>query len=99
MIQSFGDELTLYKQSNPLGDALYVKAKEPQQTATIAKKIDTYDYTYEVVYGEGKVEKLFNVLNTGRNIGLVLISGAFIYGYVPDIEYDSYNDCCEKKRN
>ncbi len=99
MIKSFGDELTLYKQSNPLGDALYVKAKDPQQTAAIAKKIDTYDYTYEVVYGEGKVEKLFNVLNMSRNIGLVLISGAVIYGYVPDFEYDPYNNCCEKKRN
>lgn len=32
MIKSFGDELSLYKQSNPLGDALYVKAKDPQQT-------------------------------------------------------------------
>jgi len=73
MIKSFGDELSLYKQSNPLGDALYVKAKDPQQTATIAKKIDTYDYTYEVIYGEEKVEKLFKVLNTSRNIGLVLI--------------------------
>ncbi|MEK4406594.1 permease-like cell division protein FtsX [Sporosarcina sp. FSL K6-6792] len=73
MIKSFGDELSLYKQSNPLGDALYVKAQDPQQTATIAKKIDTYDYTYEVVYGEEKVEKLFNVLNLSRNIGLVLI--------------------------
>jgi len=73
MIKSFGDELSLYKQSNPLGDALYVKAEDPQQTATIAKKIDTYDYTYEVVYGEDKVEKLFNVLNMSRNIGLVLI--------------------------
>jgi len=73
MIISFGDELSLYKQSNPLGDALYVKAKDPQQTAAIAKKIDTYDYTYEVIYGEEKVEKLFKVLNTSRNIGLVLI--------------------------
>ncbi|MER2091066.1 permease-like cell division protein FtsX [Sporosarcina sp. JAI121] len=73
MIQSFGDELSLYKQSNPLGDALYVKAKDPQKTAAIAKKIDTYDYTYEVIYGEEKVEKLFNVLNTSRNVGLVLI--------------------------
>ncbi|MBO0588435.1 permease-like cell division protein FtsX [Sporosarcina sp. E16_8] len=73
MIKSFGDELSLYKQSNPLGDALYVKAKDPQQTAAIAKKIDTYDYTYDVVYGEEKVEKLFNVLNMSRNIGLVLI--------------------------
>ncbi|MFC5588708.1 permease-like cell division protein FtsX [Sporosarcina soli] len=73
MIESFGEELSLYKQSNPLGDALYVKAKEPQKTAAIAKKIDTYDYTYEVVYGEGKVEKLFNVLNNSRNVGVVLI--------------------------
>jgi cell division transport system permease protein len=73
MIKSFGDELSLYKQSNPLGDALYVKAKDPHQTATIAKKIDTYDYTFDVVYGEEKVEKLFNVLNTSRNVGLVLI--------------------------
>ncbi|MBO0603331.1 ABC transporter permease [Sporosarcina sp. E16_3] len=73
MIKSFGDELSLYKQSNPLGDALYVKAKDPQQTATIAKKIDTYDYTYDVVYGEEKVEKLFGILNMSRNVGLVLI--------------------------
>ncbi|MFS0575464.1 permease-like cell division protein FtsX [Sporosarcina sp. 179-K 3D1 HS] len=73
MILSFGDELNLYKQNNPLGDALYVKAEDPHATATIAKKIDTYDYTYEVVYGEGKVEKLFRVLNTSRNVGLVLI--------------------------
>ncbi|MCG3089628.1 permease-like cell division protein FtsX [Sporosarcina cyprini] len=73
MIQSFGDELSLYKQSNPLGDALYVKAKDPHETAAIAKKIDTYDYTSQVVYGEGKVEKLFKVLNMSRNIGMVLI--------------------------
>ena len=65
--------LSLYKQSNPLGDALFVKAKDPQQTAAIAKKISTYDYIYDVEYGEGKVEKLFKVLNTSRNVGLVLI--------------------------
>ncbi|MCM3743845.1 permease-like cell division protein FtsX [Sporosarcina luteola] len=73
MIKSFGDELNLYKQSNPLGDALYVKATDPHKTAEVAKKIDSYDYTYQVVYGEGKIEKLFNVLNMSRNIGLVLI--------------------------
>ena len=50
-----------------------VKAKDPHQTATIAKKIDTYDYTYDVVYGEGKVEKLFKILNISRNVGLALI--------------------------
>jgi cell division transport system permease protein len=73
MIKSFGDELNLYKQSNPLGDAFYVKASDPQKTAEVALKLDKYDNTYQVVYGEGKIEKLFNVLNMSRNIGLVLI--------------------------
>ncbi len=73
LIKSFGDELDLYKQNNPLGDAFFVKAENPQQTSEIAKKIDTYDYTDKVVYGEGKIEKLFNVLNMSRNVGLVLI--------------------------
>ena len=73
LIESLGPELNLYKQSNPLGDALFVKAKDPQQTAEIAKKIGTYDSVDKVEYGEGKVEKLFNVLNTSRNVGLVLI--------------------------
>ncbi|WP_432357618.1 permease-like cell division protein FtsX [Sporosarcina sp. UB5] len=73
MIKSFGDELNLYKQSNPLGDALYVKATDPHKTAEVAEKINTYDNIYQVVYGEGKIEKLFNVLNMSRNIGIVLI--------------------------
>ena len=71
----FGDELSLYKQSNPLRNVVYVKAKDPQQTAKVAKKIDKMDYTYEVMYGAGKVEKLFNFLNISRNVGLVLILG------------------------
>ena len=50
-----------------------MKAVNPQQTAAIAKEIDTYEYTHDVIYGEGKVEKLFNVLNKGRNVGIVLI--------------------------
>jgi len=50
-----------------------LRATEPQQTAIIAKKIESYEFAYEVAYGEGKIEKLFNVLNTGRNVGIVLI--------------------------
>lgn len=73
MIEGVGDEFGLFKQDNPLRHAFYVKAEEPQQTATIAQKIEALDYTYEVHYGKGKVEKLFNVLNTSRNVGLVLV--------------------------
>ncbi|MCZ2257260.1 permease-like cell division protein FtsX [Sporosarcina sp. G11-34] len=78
MMKGFGDELDLYKQDNPLRHAIFVKAEDPQQTAPISKEIDSFDYTYEVIYGEGKVEKLFNVLNTGRNIGIILIVGLLL---------------------
>lgn len=73
MIKGYGEEFALYKQGNPLRHVFYVKATDPQETVSVAKEIETYDYTYDVKYGEGKVEKLFNILNTGRNIGIVLI--------------------------
>ncbi|MEG0381251.1 MAG: permease-like cell division protein FtsX, partial [Kurthia sp.] len=75
LVKDFGDDFKLFEQSNPLRTVVYVKALDPQQTASVAKKIEKYDYTYEVMYGEGKVEKLFNVLNVSRNVGLVLILG------------------------
>ncbi len=75
LIQGYGEDFSLFEQSNPLNNVLYVKAKDPQQTASVAKKIEKFDYTQEVKYGEGKVEKLFNFLNTSRNVGLVLILG------------------------
>ncbi|MFJ8261799.1 permease-like cell division protein FtsX [Rummeliibacillus sp. NPDC094406] len=73
LIEDFGEDLSLFKQSNPLRNVLYVKAENPQQTATVAKQIDALDNTYEVLYGKGKIEKLFNFLNISRNVGIVLI--------------------------
>ncbi|HWI47528.1 MAG TPA: permease-like cell division protein FtsX [Rummeliibacillus sp.] len=73
LIKDFGEDLSLFKQSNPLRNVLYVKAENPQQTATVAKQIDALDNTYEVLYGKGKIEKLFNFLNISRNVGIVLI--------------------------
>ena len=75
LVKDFGDDFKLFEQSNPLRNVVYVKASDPHQTASLAKKIDKFDFTYDVLYGEGKVEKLFNVLNISRNIGLVLILG------------------------
>ncbi|MGM9948813.1 MAG: permease-like cell division protein FtsX [Lysinibacillus sp.] len=75
LIKDFGDELSLFEQNNPLHNVLYVKAKDPQSTADVAAQIEKLDHTYEVLYGEGKVEKLFSFLNISRNIGLVLILG------------------------
>ncbi|MDN7241510.1 permease-like cell division protein FtsX [Planococcus sp. N028] len=73
LVLDFGDELSLFQQSNPLFDVFYVKAADPQQTALVATEIAKLDNIEEVKYGEGKIEKLFNVLNMGRNVGLVLI--------------------------
>ncbi|MFC7685671.1 permease-like cell division protein FtsX [Ureibacillus sp. GCM10028918] len=75
LIESYGEDLSLFEQSNPLNNVLYVKAKEPQQTVNIAKQIEKFDNINDVKYGEEKVGKLFNFLNTSRNVGLVLIVG------------------------
>ncbi len=75
MIKDLGEDFSLYEQNNPLHSVLYVKAKDPQQTANVAKAIEKLDNVYAAKYGEGKVEKLFNILNLSRNVGLVLIVG------------------------
>ncbi len=73
LVLDFGDELRLFEQSNPLFDVFYVKATDPQQTETVAKNIATLDNIKNVEYGKDKIEKLFNILNAGRNVGLILI--------------------------
>ncbi|AIY06100.1 cell division protein FtsX [Planococcus sp. PAMC 21323] len=73
LVLDFGDELSLFEQSNPLFDVFYVKAIDPQQTKNVAKEISALENIENVKYGEGKIEKLFNFLNAGRNVGLILI--------------------------
>lgn len=73
LVLDFGDELSLFEQSNPLFDVFYVKALDPQQTKNVAKEISALENIENVKYGEGKIEKLFNFLNAGRNVGLILI--------------------------
>ena len=75
LVVDFGEDLRLYEQQNPLRNVFYVKASNPQETESVAVKLDRLDNTFEVKYGEGKIEKLFLYLNTGRNVGLVLILG------------------------
>ncbi|MDN7226207.1 permease-like cell division protein FtsX [Planococcus liqunii] len=73
LVLDFGDELSLFEQSNPLFDVFYVKASDPQQTEKVAAEIAKIGNIQDVEYGEGKIQKLFEFLNTGRNVGLVLI--------------------------
>lgn len=78
LINSFGEDgeaFKLFEQENPLNDVFFVKTKIPEDTPTVAKQIETFDFVSDVRYAEDTVEKLFKVVNTGRNIGLVLIIG------------------------
>ncbi|WAA12007.1 permease-like cell division protein FtsX [Fervidibacillus halotolerans] len=79
LITSFGDEgdlfKELYEERNPLNDAFIIKTKDPIDTMEVAKQIETFDYVYKVNYGKGEVEKLFNVIDASRNVGLALIIG------------------------
>ncbi|HDX9580248.1 TPA: ABC transporter permease [Bacillus pseudomycoides] len=78
LIKSLGDSgksFELFEQDNPLKDVYVVKAKEPTDTASIAKKIAKMQFVNKVQYGQGEVEKLFDTVKTGRNIGIILIAG------------------------
>ncbi|MDM5190753.1 permease-like cell division protein FtsX [Bacillus sp. DX4.1] len=78
LIKSLGDSgktFELFEQDNPLKNVYIVKAKEPTDTATIAKKIEKMQFVYNVQYGKNEVKKLFDTVKTGRNIGIVLIAG------------------------
>lgn len=73
LVMDFGEDFRLFEQNNPLRDVFYVKATEPQQTESVATELSALEGVEKVEYGEGKIEKLFTFLNTGRNAGLILI--------------------------
>lgn len=73
VVDDFGEDLSLVDQENPLHNVLYVKATEPQKTADVARQIDALKGTSEVLYGKGKIDKFFQMVDTTRTIGLVFI--------------------------
>ncbi|WP_404404790.1 permease-like cell division protein FtsX [Jeotgalibacillus malaysiensis] len=75
LIDSFGEEMALFEQNNPLRDKFVVKAMDPRQTERLASQIGTLENTHSVEYGEGKIDRLFSILEVSRNVGAVLIFG------------------------
>lgn len=75
LIDSFGDEMALFEQNNPLRDKFIVKAIDPRQTERLASQIGTLENTHSVEFGEGKIDRLFSILEVSRNVGAVLIFG------------------------
>jgi cell division transport system permease protein len=78
LISSFGEEgeaFKLFEQENPLNDVFVIKTKNPEDTPATAQKIEKFDHVSDVRYAEETVERLFKVVNIGRNVGIVLIIG------------------------
>lgn len=73
LVKDFGNDVSLFKQENPLHNVLYVKADDPEQTEKVAKEIEKNPAVDTVKYGKDKIKKLFNVLNISQKVGIVLI--------------------------
>jgi cell division transport system permease protein len=78
LIESLGDEGQVFSTlegENPLPDVFIVKTKNPQDTMGVASQIEKFERVDSAQYGKGTIERLFNVINVARNVGLVLIIG------------------------
>ncbi|MBS4195451.1 permease-like cell division protein FtsX [Lederbergia citri] len=76
LIQTMGKEWNfIEEQENPLHDVFIVKTKKPADTPIVAAQIRKMEFVNSAEYGEKKVENLFKILKTSRNVGLVLIIG------------------------
>jgi len=77
--KKLGDPLEGMEEDNPLMDAFNVEMDDPKNVETIANQIldmNTGKQTpiiFKVEYGKGTVEKLFQVTDTIRNVGLILV--------------------------
>lgn len=61
--------------SNPLPDAFEIDPEKPESSGAIANAIKPLDNVSKVKYGKNTVEKLLDVTNIARNIGIILILG------------------------
>jgi len=75
LVESFGEEMALFEQNNPLRDKFIVKAVDPRQTERLATQITGIENIAAVEYGKGKIDQLFETLEISRNVGAVLIFG------------------------
>ncbi|ARI75773.1 permease-like cell division protein FtsX [Halobacillus mangrovi] len=78
LIDSMGDEGEVFqslKDENPLNDVFIVKTKDPEDTIQVAQSIEDFEHVEKVEYAKETVERLFNVMDMARNVGLAIIAG------------------------
>ncbi len=60
-------------EQNPLRNSFAIQAVDPHQVPAIAKKVEKLNGVYKVNYGQGVVEKLFQVTEWVRIVGVIAI--------------------------
>lgn len=78
LIESLGSEGEVFKSlkdENPLNDVFIVNTEQPEDTIPVAEQIKEFENVAKVEYAEETVERLFNVMDVGRNIGLAIVAG------------------------
>ncbi|TSB48325.1 permease-like cell division protein FtsX [Alkalicoccobacillus porphyridii] len=76
LIDSLGDGGQAFesvREENPLNDMFVVEANSPQLIESVANEISELGYVDTVNYGQDVVERLLQVTNVGRYIGLGLV--------------------------
>lgn len=78
LIESLGNEGEVFeslKDENPLNDVFIVKTANPEDTIEVAQTIEGFQNVEKVEYAKETVERLFNVMDMARNVGLAIIAG------------------------
>ncbi|SFG32971.1 cell division transport system permease protein [Halobacillus alkaliphilus] len=78
LIDSLGEEGEVFeslKDENPLNDVYIVKTQNPEDTIQVAQSIKSFENVEKVEYAKETVQRLFNVMDLARNIGLAIIAG------------------------
>ncbi|MGP4076776.1 permease-like cell division protein FtsX [Halobacillus sp. K22] len=78
LIDSLGEEGEVFeslKDENPLNDVYIVKTEKPEDTIQVAQSIKNFENVEKVEYAKETVQRLFNVMDIARNIGIAIIAG------------------------
>ena len=76
LIENMGDQgsaFELFEQDNPLNDVFVIKTHRPEEVVNVAEKAEKMNSVEIVKYGQGFVEKMFNIVDASRNVGIILI--------------------------
>ncbi|MCC5889669.1 MAG: ABC transporter permease [Alkalibacterium sp.] len=74
VIGSYGDEFGLFDgDDNPLHDVFILNTSAPEATAEVADQAEDLNYVADVNYGGATADRLFEVMETVRNVGAVII--------------------------